>query len=124
MLEFEMGCLELYALKYYYRLKYAYHEYYHWHQIVISSRPTFAMTRMETIPNHVVSQAHAKLEHQKQLMDYCQEFVCFIDLGDYVMEVITWKVTCEFTKFQATNAHLGQDALYLQVAILHLTFGG
>lgn len=72
MLEFEMGCLGLYALSYYYRLKYAYHEYYHWHHIVIYNRPTFAMTQMETIPNHVVSQAHVKLERWKQLMDYCQ----------------------------------------------------
>jgi hypothetical protein len=35
------------------------------------------------------------------------------------MQAITWKVSYEFTKFQATNAHLGQYALYLQAAILH-----
>ncbi len=72
---------------------------------------------METILDHVVNRAHAKLEQWKQLMDYCQELAYLINLGDHVMEVIMWRVSCEFTKFQATNAHLGQDALYLQVAI-------
>ncbi len=73
---------------------------------------------MEIIPNHVVSQAHAELEQWKQLMDYCKELACFTNLGDCVMEVITWKVNCEFTKFSAIDARLDQDALYLQVAIL------
>ncbi len=52
-------------------------------------------------------------------MDYCQKLVCLIDLGDRVMEVITWRVSCEFTKFQVADAHLGRDALYLQTTILH-----
>jgi hypothetical protein len=51
-------------------------------------------------------------------MDYCQELACFTNLGDRVMEAIMWRISCEFTKFQAANAHLGQDALYLQAAIL------
>jgi hypothetical protein len=40
-------------------------------------------------------------------MDYYQGLACLIDLGDYVMEAITWKLSCEFTKFQATYAHIG-----------------
>jgi hypothetical protein len=35
------------------------------------------------------------------------------------MEVITCKVSCGFTEFQTVDAHLGQDALYLQATILH-----
>jgi hypothetical protein len=45
-------------------------------------------------------------------MDYYQELTYLIDLGDRAMEAITWRVSCEFTKFQAINAHLGQDAMY------------
>jgi hypothetical protein len=52
-------------------------------------------------------------------MDYCHELTYFINLGDYAMETIMWRVSCEFTKFQAIDAHLGQDALYLQVVILN-----
>jgi hypothetical protein len=73
---------------------------------------------MEIIPNHVVNQVHADPERWKQLMNYFQKLVYFTDLGNYVMEAIMWRVSYEFTKFQATNTHLGQDALYLQVAIL------
>jgi hypothetical protein len=54
---------------------------------------------MEIIPDHVVSQTHAKLEQWKQLMDYYQELACFIDLGDRAMEVIKWRVSYEFTRF-------------------------
>jgi hypothetical protein len=60
-----------YALRYYYRLEYAHQEYYHQHQIVVSNKPTFAMTQMETILDHVVSRVHAKPKQWKQLMDYC-----------------------------------------------------
>jgi hypothetical protein len=98
MLKFEVGCLGLYALRYYYRLEYAYHEYYHQHWIVVSNKLTFAMTCMEIILDHVVNQACAKPKRWKELMDYYQELVCFIDLGDRLMEAITWRV-CEFTKF-------------------------
>ncbi len=55
-LEFEEGCLRLYALRYYCIIEYAYKEYYHRHWIVASNKPTFAIMQMETIPNHVVSQ--------------------------------------------------------------------
>jgi hypothetical protein len=99
VLEFEVGYLGFYSLRYYYRLEYAYQEDYHLHQFVVSSKPTFVMTQMETIPYHVVSRAHAELEQWKQLMDYCQELASFTNLGDCVMEAITWKVNCEFTKF-------------------------
>jgi hypothetical protein len=51
-------------------------------------------------------------------MDYCHELTYFINLGDCAMETIMWRLSCEFTKFQATDAHIGQDALYLQAAIL------
>ncbi len=112
VLKFEVGYLGLYALRYNCRLEYSYQEYYHRHHIVVFSNLTFAMTRMETIPNHVVSRAHADLEQQKQLMDHCHELTCFVDLGDCAMEAILW------TKFQAIDAHVGQDALYLQAAIL------
>ncbi len=108
-----------YSLKYYYRLRYAYQECYHLHQIVVFSKPTFVMTQMEIILDHVVNQAHVELKRWKQLMDYCQELVCFTNLGFHVMETIMWKVNCECTKFLAIDAHLGQDALYLQAAILH-----
>jgi hypothetical protein len=118
VLEFEVDYLGLYALRYYCRLEFAYHEYYHQHQIIVSNKLTFAMTQMETIPNHVVNQVHVDLEQWKQLMNYYQKLACFTNLGDCVMEAITWRVSCEFTKFQAANAHLGHDALYLQVAIL------
>jgi hypothetical protein len=47
MLEFMVGNLRFYALRYYYRLKYAYHEYYHRHKMDVSSKPTFIMTQME-----------------------------------------------------------------------------
>jgi hypothetical protein len=61
----EVGCLRLYALRYYYRLEYAYDEYYHWHQIVVSNKPTSAMMQMEILSNHVVHQDHAELEWWK-----------------------------------------------------------
>jgi hypothetical protein len=57
------------------------------------------MMRMEIILDHVVNQAHVKPKQWKQLMDYCQELVCFTGLGDHVMETIMWKMNCEFTKF-------------------------
>jgi hypothetical protein len=75
---------------------------------------------MEIILDHVVSQVHAKLEQWKQLMDYYNEFTRLTNLGDRVIEAIKWRVSCEFTKFQAANAHLGHDSLYLQVAILRI----
>jgi len=62
---------------------------------------------MEIILNHVVSQFHVELEQWMQLMDYYQELTCFTNLGDCAMEVIMWRVSCEFTKFQAVDAHLG-----------------
>jgi hypothetical protein len=40
-------------------------------------------------------------------MDNCQELTCITDLGDCAMEVITWRVSCEFIKFHALNVHLG-----------------
>jgi hypothetical protein len=43
-----------------------------------------------------------------------------MDLGDWAMEAIIWWVSYEFTKFQAEDVHLGHDALYLQVVILHM----
>jgi hypothetical protein len=52
-------------------------------------------------------------------MDYCQKLACFTNLGGHVMEAITWRVSCEFTKFQVAYVHLDRDAPYLQVAILH-----
>jgi len=120
VLEFKVGYLGLYALRYYCRLEYAYGENYHWHQIVVSNRPTFAMMQMETILNHVISQAFAELKWRKQLMDYCQELAYLTNLGDCAMEAITWRMSCEFKKFQVAYAHLGQGALYLQVAILRI----
>ncbi len=107
VLEFKVGCMGLYALRYYYRLEYAYQEYYHRHQIVVSNKLIFSMTRMETIPNHVVGQVHVDYEWWKQLMDYCHELACLTNLGYRAMETITWRVSYEFTKFQITNAHLG-----------------
>jgi hypothetical protein len=61
-IKFKVGCLGFYALRYYYWLEYAYWEYYHQHQIVVSNRQTFAITQMETILDHVVSQVHAEQE--------------------------------------------------------------
>ncbi len=116
VLKFEVGYMGLDALRHYCRLKYAYQEYYHWHQIVVSSRPTFSMTQMETISYHVVNRVHVEPKRCKQLMDYCQELAYLTDLGDHVME--SWRVSCEFTKFQVGNAQLGHDASYLQAAIL------
>jgi hypothetical protein len=87
-----MGCMGLHALKYYYRLEYAYQEYYHQHYIVVSNKPIFTMTRMETTLDHVVNRVHAKLEQWKQLMDYYHELICFINLGDRAMETVTWRV--------------------------------
>jgi hypothetical protein len=62
---------------------------------------------MEIIPDHVVSRAHVELEQWKQLMYYYQELACLTNLGDRVMEVITWKVSYEFIKFQVADAHFG-----------------
>jgi hypothetical protein len=53
-------------------------------------------------------------------MDYYQELACLTNLGDCAMEAIRWKMSYQFTKFQVIDAHLGQDALYLQAAILHI----
>jgi hypothetical protein len=50
--------------------------------------------------------------------DYCQELACLTNLRYHVMEAITWRINCEFMKFQAIDAHIGQNALYMQVAIL------
>ncbi len=120
VLEFEVGCLGLHALRYYCRLEYAYQKYYHQHQIVVSNKPTFAITQMETISDHVVNQAFVEPEWWKQLMDYCQELVYLTNLGNRAMEAITWKMNWEFTKFQVAYAHLGQGALYLQTTILRI----
>jgi hypothetical protein len=87
--------------------------------LLFPNRPIFAMTQMVTTLNHVVNWAHAELKQWKQLMDYCHELTYFINLGDRAMETIMWRVNYEFTKFQATYAHLGQNALYLQEVILN-----
>jgi hypothetical protein len=35
----------------------------------------------------------------QQLMDYYQEFACLTDLGDKVMDGITWRIKYEYTMF-------------------------
>jgi hypothetical protein len=54
-LEFIMGCLRLYALKYYYRLEIEYCSYYHHHQIAKNGHPTFVMMLISETLDHIVS---------------------------------------------------------------------
>ncbi len=53
----------------YYKLENAFEDYYHCHQTLASSRPTFAMTQMEAIPNHVKNKDNIQPEKRKQVMD-------------------------------------------------------
>jgi hypothetical protein len=45
ILEFTMGCLNVYKLQYHSRLGAEYKNYYHCHQTSNNGRPIFAMTR-------------------------------------------------------------------------------
>jgi len=54
----------------------------------------------------------------RQLMDHFQKFACLTNLGDHVREVITYITNYEFTKFQASDAHLVINPLCLHVTIL------
>jgi hypothetical protein len=71
VLEFTMGYLGLYALKYYCRLKIEYCSYYHRHQIVICGHLTFVMTLISKVPNHVMSQEKQVLEEWKKTIGIC-----------------------------------------------------
>jgi hypothetical protein len=51
-------------------------------------------------------------------MDYYQELACLTDLRDKVMDVITWRIKYEYTKFQTSDVHFSGDPFYMQVAIL------
>jgi hypothetical protein len=53
VLEHLMGCLNAFALQYYYKLKVAYNKYYLKHATVISNKPTFVMARRESIPDTI-----------------------------------------------------------------------
>jgi hypothetical protein len=55
MLEFIVGYLGLYALRYYYRLEIEYCSYYHHRQIAKYGCQTFIMMPISEEPNHVVS---------------------------------------------------------------------
>ncbi len=71
VLEIEVGYLGLYALRYCFKLEIPFEDYYNHHQTSTSSIPTFTMTRMEAIPNHVERKAMTQLEKWKQFMDEC-----------------------------------------------------
>jgi hypothetical protein len=79
-LEFEVGCLGLCVLWHYCKLEIAYEHYYHHHQTSTSSRPTFAMTWIETIPDHVRSRAKDQPQKWEQVMSNYQKLVCFTNL--------------------------------------------
>ncbi len=79
-MEFEVGCLGLYVLRDYCKLKIAYEDYYRCHQTSTSSRLTFAMTRIETVPHHVGSKTKDQREKWEQAMSNRQELACFIDM--------------------------------------------
>jgi hypothetical protein len=55
VLEFTMGYLGLYALRYYCRLEIKYCNYYHHHQIIECGHQTFVMTPFNEALDHVVS---------------------------------------------------------------------
>jgi hypothetical protein len=55
VLEFTIGYLGLYALRYYYRLEIKYYNYYHCHQITRCGHLTFTMTPTSEVSDHVVS---------------------------------------------------------------------
>ncbi len=54
-LKFIVGCLGLYALRYYCRLEIEYCSYYHCHQITTCGHSTFAMMPISEALDHVVS---------------------------------------------------------------------
>ncbi len=70
-LEFTMGCLGLYALRYYYRLEIKYCSYYHCHQIARCGCPTFTMTPISEAPDHVVNRVKQILEEWKKKTETC-----------------------------------------------------
>jgi hypothetical protein len=72
-LEFTMGCLGLYALRYYYKLEIKYCNYYHHHQITRCGCLTFIMTPISKIPDHVVNKTKQVLEKWKKTIGICQE---------------------------------------------------
>jgi hypothetical protein len=51
-------------------------------------------------------------------MDYYQELACLTNLRDKAMDVITWRIKYEYTKFQTSDVHFNGDPFYMQVAIL------
>ncbi len=60
IMEFTMGCLRAYALRYYYRRKIEYRSSYHCHQTACIRRPTFAMIPMSKILDHVINKTYEK----------------------------------------------------------------
>jgi hypothetical protein len=66
-----MGCLGLYALKYYCKLEIEYCNYYHCHQITRCGHLTFAMTPIGEALYHVVSQAKQVFKEWRKTIGTC-----------------------------------------------------
>lgn len=96
-----------------------YEDYYCHHQTSTFSWPTFVMTRIKIILNHVRSKAKDQLEKWEQIMDNCEKLLCFIDVADHAMAFIILRITKnEQTKYFSWEVHLGVDEISLRVANL------
>jgi len=102
-LEFEVGCLGLYILRHYCKLEIVYEDYYHHHQTSTSSQPTFIMTWIETIPDHVKNKAKDQPKKWEQIMSNCQKLTCLTNVTNRTMASIIWKTV----KYYVQEAHLG-----------------
>jgi hypothetical protein len=53
-------------------MKIDYKNYYVWHQTTLTKQPSFAMTQMESTPNHVVNKTIDTPKQWKKTMVKCQ----------------------------------------------------
>jgi hypothetical protein len=88
MLDFTIRCLGIYVLCYYYKLEIDNWSYYAWHQTVISGWPNFAMTWMESTPNHVENIIVDVSKQWEETMVKCQKLIELTDLGAKMMAVL------------------------------------
>ncbi len=98
MLEFTIGCLGVYVLRYYCKLEIDYWNYYNQHQTMLFGQPTFAMKWMEDRLNHVSCKVANALEQWKATITQCQKLSQLTDFGAKAMETIQWKTCYDYTQ--------------------------
>jgi hypothetical protein len=70
-MEFTMGYLGLYALRYYHKLEIEYCSYYRRHQIIRCGCPTFTMMPISEVSDHVVNRAKQVPKEWKKTIGTC-----------------------------------------------------